>query len=616
MRKLFFSISRSVPYTHHAALPFANGIICRGLTLVLLLIGLLSFAQAPPQGINYQAAARDTSGRIMSNCLNLSVKFTIWDSISGGDSVFAEIHNSVTTNRYGLFTRIIGSADPIGFDSIKWGIGNKFLEVGIDPLGGNNFTSMGRTQMMSVPYALYAKKAGNEGWSLSGNSANQSNFIGTTNFRPLHFRTNDILRMIIDSLGRVGIGTSAPGNKLEVFTGTNALTRALYLNTGTHEGTAFNISATTNNESMLDINVFRGGIMEPRLSVYSNGNMSLQANGGNVGIGISNPTAMLEVAGQIKINGGNPASGSVLTSDASGLAAWAPPTSSPIYNPGTGLTLSGTTFNSVWTAFGTDIYNNNLGNVGIRTAAPHSELEVVSTAINSPHGIVGTEYNSNPGADSHIWLRKARGTESSPLPVQANDEIGSIKFRGWDITNGFNTSDQTEIAAAASEPFTGSANGSFLKFMTTLNGTIIGSERMRIDHNGNIGIGNIAPTALLDVSGSINITGGNTSEVNRTQTSGANLVPIAYGSVNANGTQNANTGNISVVWDNSNNYFIITILGEVYTSVGYITMVTPIGDNVKASTSSSGGNLIVTFHDATAFANKVANAFQFITYKP
>jgi len=45
----------------------------------------------------------------------------------------------------------------------------------------------------------------------------------------------------------------------------------------------------------------------------------------NVGIGTINPGAKLEVAGQIKITGGSPGAGKVLTSDASGLASWQTP---------------------------------------------------------------------------------------------------------------------------------------------------------------------------------------------------------------------------------------------------------------------------------------------------
>ena len=47
-------------------------------------------------------------------------------------------------------------------------------------------------------------------------------------------------------------------------------------------------------------------------------------NSGNVGIGTASPGAKLEVAGQVKITGGSPANGKVLTSDASGLASWQP----------------------------------------------------------------------------------------------------------------------------------------------------------------------------------------------------------------------------------------------------------------------------------------------------
>ncbi len=579
---------------------------------------MFSFAQAPPEGINYQAVARDTSGKPISNSINLSVRFTIWDSISGGTTLFTEIHNSVNTNRYGLFTLVIGSISSASFTSIPWASGNKYLEVEVDTVGGSNYLSMGRIQMMSVPYALYAKTAGNSSsnsWSLLGNVSTGTDFIGSTNNTPLRFKTNNISAMIIDPTGKVGIGTMNPGNKFEIFTGTNSLTRALYLNTGTHEGTAFNISATNNNESMFDLTVFRGGIHEPRLSVYSNGNMGLQPSGGNVGIGTTAPSALLEVAGQIKITGGTPGLGKLLTSDGAGLASWTSPTL-PTYTAGTGLTLSGTTFNSVWTSSGSVIYNNNTGNVGIGTTSPDSEFEVVSTSSLGPHGIVGTEYNSSSAGDSQLWLRKARGTESSPLAITMGEEIGFLKFSGYDGT-GFSSNDQTEIGAVASENFSVGNNGSYLKFMTTANGSMNGVERMRIDQNGNIGIGTtVAPTSKLEVDGTINIAGSNANELNRTQTGIANLVPIAYGNISSTGVIYASTGNLTVVWDGgSNNRYKITIASESYTASNYITMVTPIGNNVKFSTDDDGsGKLTVTIYDP--LGGKIQNGFHFITYKP
>lgn len=133
--------------------------------LLLFFISILSlnlFAQIPPEGINYQAIARNNSGVAISNA-PLNVRFTIHDVTATGVIVYQETHASVTTNAYGLFTIVIGAGTPnVGtFPAINWALGNKFLQVEIDDLGGAGYISMGTTQMMSVPYALYAKTAGN-----------------------------------------------------------------------------------------------------------------------------------------------------------------------------------------------------------------------------------------------------------------------------------------------------------------------------------------------------------------------------------------------------------------------------------------------------------------------
>ena len=125
------------------------------LTLLLsaiVLSGFSSFAQVP-QGINYQAIARNSSGSpIVSS--TLSVKFEIFNAAIGGTSLFVETHSPVSTNVYGLFTLQIGSVNTTGFSSIPWGTGLAFLEVTVDD--GSGPSVMGRTQMISVPYALFA----------------------------------------------------------------------------------------------------------------------------------------------------------------------------------------------------------------------------------------------------------------------------------------------------------------------------------------------------------------------------------------------------------------------------------------------------------------------------
>ena len=86
-------------------------------------------------------------------------------------------------------------------------------------------------------------------WSLSGNSASSSNFIGTTNGQPLTFKTNNITRMTLSaSQASVGIGISSPNGNLHVHSSqrtpnSNAFTdfQMTNLNTGTSTSDGFRI---------------------------------------------------------------------------------------------------------------------------------------------------------------------------------------------------------------------------------------------------------------------------------------------------------------------------------------------------------------------------------------
>jgi hypothetical protein len=57
---------------------------------------------------------------------------------------------------------------------------------------------------------------GSTGWALTGNASAVTDFLGTTNNRTMRFRTNNVERMVIDSIGRVGIGTDTPLSKFSV----------------------------------------------------------------------------------------------------------------------------------------------------------------------------------------------------------------------------------------------------------------------------------------------------------------------------------------------------------------------------------------------------------------
>jgi|ERR1043165_3084527 hypothetical protein len=139
----------------------------RFLFILLLPLYFHAFSQVP-QAINYQAVARDAAGNPLVN-QNISVKYTIVDGFNGGALYYMETHH-VTTNQFGLFTAAIGSGSVVvgDFGTIPWVTGHKFLKVEFDPNGGSAFTLMGSSEMLSVPFALYAVTSSNGPQGLPG----------------------------------------------------------------------------------------------------------------------------------------------------------------------------------------------------------------------------------------------------------------------------------------------------------------------------------------------------------------------------------------------------------------------------------------------------------------
>lgn len=71
------------------------------------------------------------------------------------------------------------------------------------------------------------------------------------------------------------------------------------------------------------------------------------------------------------------------------------------------------------------------GFVGIATVNPASILEVVENSSAGMRGIVGTQYVSN-SLGSRLILRKARGTNTAPTPVLSLDNIGLVVYNAFD----------------------------------------------------------------------------------------------------------------------------------------------------------------------------------------
>jgi uncharacterized protein (TIGR02145 family) len=152
--------------------------------LTLLLISQVLRAQAP-QATSYQAVIRNSSGNVLSN-QSVKVRFSIHDSAANGAVVYQETQTP-TTNAQGLINLFAGQGAAVtgSFAGINWGNKSKFLQTEIDIAGGNNYTDMGTTQLMSVPYALYSNVA---------NTANTANTATTAaNGLPTGTSNGDIL---------------------------------------------------------------------------------------------------------------------------------------------------------------------------------------------------------------------------------------------------------------------------------------------------------------------------------------------------------------------------------------------------------------------------------------
>ena len=158
-------------------------------------LGTYMVSAQAPEKMSYQAVVRNATGQLIQN-QNVGIRVSILQNSGTGTLVYSE-RLTGATNANGLVNLAIGSGTVLSgtFASIDWSTGNYYLKTETDPTGGTNYTIAGTSQLLSVPYAMYAKTSGSGGtsqWATSGNNISNVNS------------------------GNVGIGIPAPTEKLEV----------------------------------------------------------------------------------------------------------------------------------------------------------------------------------------------------------------------------------------------------------------------------------------------------------------------------------------------------------------------------------------------------------------
>jgi hypothetical protein len=163
-----------------------------GILFYCLILLTASITAAVPQSFKYQAVVRDNTGSVIAN-KNIGVRLSILKNNASGISVYTETH-AVTTSNLGIINLEIGKGTAVSgnMQNIAWGSDNFFIKIEMDENGGSSYTLVGTSQLISVPYALFANSAAN----------------GT--------QWKDTLNNIYYNAGKVGIGTSAPKSALEV----------------------------------------------------------------------------------------------------------------------------------------------------------------------------------------------------------------------------------------------------------------------------------------------------------------------------------------------------------------------------------------------------------------
>ena len=127
--------------------------------LCLAIASLTQLQAQAPQGFNYQATVRNSAGDLIVNA-NVYFKFNVIQGSLTAVPIFTETHY-VPTDDLGQVNLVIGqgTANTGAFSALDWSLGSYYLGIELDT--GNGYLAMGTTQLLSVPYALYAENSGN-----------------------------------------------------------------------------------------------------------------------------------------------------------------------------------------------------------------------------------------------------------------------------------------------------------------------------------------------------------------------------------------------------------------------------------------------------------------------
>jgi hypothetical protein len=370
-------------------------------------------------------------------------------------------------------------------------------------------------------------------WIPGGNTNGALKAIGTNDNFDLPFETNGVERMRLTTGGNLGLGTTAPGAKLHIL---SSFYNGIRLQNGNDNASIFNDG---------NLHIETDSSLNSTLWINKNGSglVSIAAGGGNVGIGSATPAAKLDITGNIKINDGTQGNGKVLVSDANGVASWQSEGShiagQNVTAGSNKVTLGGTPTGAALKPFSIDV---NEANININNLLGPLNLNKIAGG--------GATTNQSPVWNGSAWVP---GTVGATAWMQGGNTNGALQTIG--------TNDNFDLPVETN-----------------------GTEKMRLNTNGLLGIGNTTPTTKLHI-----LSGSN------------NGIRLQNGNDNAN---IFNDGNLHIESDNTSNS-TLWINGN---GSGMVTIATG-GGNVGIGSATPAAKLDITgnikINDGTQGVNKV-----------
>lgn len=389
-------------------------------TILCILIALAMFqasAAAIPETMSYQGVLRDAAGDPVADGDYL-ITFALYDTPTGGSVLWSESQTLPVAG--GLFNATLGSVTAIGlpFDVPYW-LG---ISVGGDP------ELSPRVELTSAPYARraeFADVAVSDGdWTVNG---------------------YDIYRYG----GNVGIGaTTTPMYPLDVWGDWNGFMGIRIKNDNVNGQSREGIYFSNEDGDVAGIFTYDDGSAYPNAMVIANnrpgGNVRLNTagtervridNAGNVGIGETNPSSLLDVGGTAEVAGFQMATGAgagrVLTSDASGVGTWQEVSGFALPFEGSAAVAETNAVFKIWsTDTGSAIYGQNT----------HSLGGTAGYIADTFYGVLGEHFESGNfgylGGHYHAIHGKARTMDGTAIygrhdPTMNSGRIGTDTHAGY-----------------------------------------------------------------------------------------------------------------------------------------------------------------------------------------